>query len=243
MSLPYSRDITTFGPLPHLKLDIPTGKSKKAETSFTVAFVNPRYAATSQQYLIRAPGGYRKADEAKKLYLDRLIKSLKIDMDQILLSKGIRVIGPFKSYDEMTFDNKKIAIYTLEPEVSIDIGIVGKGKEGLGYTEEGIIKVQGNVYLILRESITSEKVWVKRFDLDPITKPYKLVAKMKQTRGAADIVLTAGIKEEDNSDLALAETLKIFYNNMGKKIWKHIDPEEWSKYLPQAKKLRKEKRY
>ena len=219
-TLPYSRDISSVKPL-SLKYHIPKGSGKQTQTPFTVAFVNPRYAASIQveyQSLIALQGmpfqqslWYRKADFAKPLYLGEALKALQTDMDQILLAKGIRTMGPFKSWDEMTFDNKKRAIYTLEPEVIIKVGINGQSMTSLGYHEEGMVTISGGASLILRESITTEKLWVKRFELEPVSKPYKLGVKSQYPRGQADIVFTGAIKEEDTSDIALNEALGAFY--------------------------------
>ena len=50
-------------------------------------------------------------------------------------------------------------------------------------------------------------------------------------------------KEKDDTDQVLAAALQEFYTALGDKLWRHIDSEEWSKYLAQAEDIRKGKRY
>jgi len=45
----YRRDISTYTPLPLLKLKTPTGETKKAETSYIVAFVAPSYETAMKE--------------------------------------------------------------------------------------------------------------------------------------------------------------------------------------------------
>lgn len=130
----YKRDISTFTPLPVLKLTVPQGDTKKAETPYMVAFLAPSYEAAmessvraNRDTILRiqnagiSPGAtdlYRRMDVAKVDYFDQVKKFLQKDLEQILLSKNIRVLGPFKGNGEMTFDEKKRAIYTFTPEIS-----------------------------------------------------------------------------------------------------------------------------
>ena len=261
----YQRDVSTFTPFPVLKLKVPRGEGKKAETYYTVAFVAASYesamekAMESQRQAIQqalqsgrgsSMGHYRRIDVAKVDYLDQIKKYLQTDLEQMLLAKNIRVSGPFKTMDEMTFDQKNRAIYSFTPEISINVDTQFKTTTGGGYIEEGNIIVNGVITFILRESLTGEKIWVKRLEAPSIVKPYKFLAKHKETYsvettlGFAGMPLTSSKNEEqDNTDQVLATALSEFYTALGEKLWIHIDPEEWSKYLDQAENLRKVKRY
>lgn len=267
----YRRDISTYTPLPLLKLKTPTGETKKAETSYVVAFVATHYETAmeevmkSQREAIQAfkrdyemaygvqtyrVHAYRRMDIAKHDYFDQVKKFLQTDLEQILLAKNVRVLGVFKTRDEMTFDEKKRATYAFTPEISINVDTKSKSSGGSPYVEEGDVIVNGVVTLTLRESITGEKLWVKRIEVSPIIKPYKFVAKYKEpyhiehTLGVMCVSISSGSGEErDDTDQALATALSEFYIALGDKLWRHIDPEEWGKYLDQAENLRKEKRY
>lgn len=262
----YERDISTFTPLSELRLNLPQGETKKVETTYMVAFLAPSYEASMQsaveaqrdsilQFQRTTEGKvglelYREMDVAKVDYLDQVKKTLQKDLEHILLSKNIRVLGPFKSHREMTFDEKKRAIYTFTPEISINVVPKFKSLSEQGYTEEGEIIVSGLVTFTLSESMTGEKLWVKRMEADPATKPYKFTAKYKetyhaeQTLGFAGIPLpSSSVDEKDNTDQVLASALSDFYSVLGGKLWKHVDPEEWGKYLDQARGLREQKRF
>ncbi|MFN3396682.1 MAG: hypothetical protein ACK4Z9_07830 [Thermodesulfovibrionales bacterium] len=266
----YKRDIS-YAPFSPVNLKVPTGEMKKAETPYMIAFVNPTYEASTvearksiqnqiealkRSYGDRfgglAPSGiYRRMDKAQIEYVDRIKEVFQADLEQILLAKNIRVLGTFKSRDEMTFDEKKRAIYTFTPEIRIDIKtsytVTNRANP---YIEKGEVIISGGIILVLRESITGEKIWVKRIDAPEARKPYEFVAKYKeplryeQTVGVVGVPLSGGpAGEKDNTDQVLASALSEFYTATGDKLWRHIDPEEWSKYLKQAESLREEKRY
>jgi len=241
-----------------LELAIPKGGTKKAESPFMVAFVKPSYEVTpvkvtpstldtyAKNIMTAYSGAYKKSDIAKEKYLDVLSESLKTDIDYMLLLKNIRVLGTFTSMDEMTFDQKKRAIYAFSPKITIVVDEQKIEDRSRGYSERGTFTVRGYITLLLYESITGEKLWVKRIEAQPVSKTYEFVAKFKEPiRVASDIdmLLVSGIEEKDTSDKALADALSEFYNLLVKKLWDHIDPEEWSKYLDQAENLRREKRY
>lgn len=107
------------------------------------------------------------------------------------------------------------------------------------------------VIFTLSESMTQEKLWVKRMEADPVTKPYKFIAKYKepyrieQTIGIAGIPIQASsaAADKDDTDQVLVSALSDFYSALGSKLSRHIDPEEWGKYLEQAKSLRDQKRF
>lgn len=265
LPMQYQRDVSNFTPLPNLKLKVPTQTGKKAETRYTVAVVALSYesamaesfnsqmkaAQAMQQAMLGGQvmfnGAYRKMDTAKTAYFEQVKKALQADLDQMLLAKNIRVTGPYKSREDMTFDEKKRAVYAFTPEIFLSVDTKIKNNSGgSGYIEEGDMVVNGIVTLYLRECITGEKIWVKRLDMDPVAKPYRMVAKFKAPRAQVaniDMMLKASVKEEDNTDVVFAEALSEFYSSFSDKLWKHIDPEEWEKYLSQAENLRKEKRY
>jgi hypothetical protein len=204
---------------------------------------------------------YRKIDVAQADYLDQVKKLLQKDLEQILLRKNIRVLGPFPDRDAMTFDEKKRAIYSFTPEIFIAVDTKPKiSRTGDMYHEEGDITVSGWLTFTLRETITGEKLWVKRLEADPVSKPYAITTKYKEpyqveVKTASRPYLLGiiplhsgedgqpGVVETDNSDQTLAAALSDFYAGLGDKLWRHIDPEEWEKYLDQAMQIRAGKRF
>lgn len=234
-----------------LNLEVPAG-AKKAAESFMVAVVMPQYEFGETG----AKGRPKKSDQVKKIYIDQVKKTLKEDMDYMLLQKGIRVLGPFPTHDEMTFDDKKRAIYALVPKINLAVIEQNQIQESDAvYNERGSFAVTGRITLELWESITKEKLWVKRIEAPNISKPYSIVKdtyteNVQKRRGGkvtlGDLLVGGMVQraeEKDDSDMALGYALSEFYKPLGRKLWDHIDPEEWEKYLSQASALRKEKRY
>jgi hypothetical protein len=245
-----------YVPPPDLSLKVPQGKKKVAKSSFMVAFVAPRFDTEMWQgyktpmamaaHNIGYIGPYRKMDLAKEPYFNAVQQSLLTDIEHVFLEKKIRVLGPFKNWDDMTFDDKKRAIYIFEPVIDIDVATEFTQGTDSGYSEKGYITINGDIEFTLRESITKEKLWVKRLEADEVKKPYKFIVKFKQPQFPTtnmSMIMAANIEEVDNTDEVLNAALSQFYAKLGDKIWKHIDPEEWEKYLAQANNLRKVKRF
>jgi hypothetical protein len=256
MPMRYGRNITVYEPMKEvsvikdLELAVPKGSAKKAESTFMVAFVQPTYEITPETYTANPYAGasvpYKKSDIAKQKYQDAIRDSLKTDLDYILLQKGIRVLGSFRSRDEMTFDQKKRAVYAFQPTIKIFIDEQKTEQTGRGYTENGLFTIRGYINLLLAESITGEKIWLKRIEAQPINRPYEFAAKFKEPSRVVtevDYLFASGVEEKDNSDKALAEALAEFYASLGKKLSDHIDTEEWERYLKQVADLRDVKRY
>lgn len=266
VAMAYKRDIS-YSPYSPVKLKVPPEGVKKAETSYMVAFVRPTFevsttqARSARQALIEGykMGGaavsglglYRKMDVAQNEYLDRIREVLQADLDKILLTKNIRVLGSFKSRDELTFDEKKRAIYAFTPVIRVDVRTSHSvANQANPYIEKGKIIVSGELTLTLCESITGEKVWIKRIDAPEVGREYELITRYKepfkyhQEFGVMGVPVTSSkMEEKDNTDQVLALTLSDFYEALGNSLLRHIDPEEWSKYLNQAESLRKQKQY
>jgi len=233
-----------------LELSVPESKKKSAE-KFMIAFVAPSYQEISGDTRSSSAPGMGKGDKEKFNYLRTLVNTMQADLEYILLNKGIRVLGTFPSLDEMTFDQKKRAIYSFIPKVNIHVTSNDQVQRGQVHIEAtGTYTVAGNIVMELRESMTGEKLWIKRLE-SPVaaTKPYRFVQKSPPPRGGslgdalAYAVVAGGIKNIDTTDVALAGAITDFYKELGKKFVDHIDSEEWAKYLEQAESLRKEKRY
>lgn len=101
--------------------------------------------------------------------------SMTKDFMEILTARGFGVRGPFNTYDEMTFPDKKDSdlILTAKFEINPDVSRVPLriDSDGAGFflnpSVETVVSVKGRIDLILSESLTNEKMWTKSVPITP----------------------------------------------------------------------------
>ena len=115
--------------------------------------------------------------------------------------------------------------------------------------------MHGSVSLALFEPLTREKVWIKRFDLEPYSEPYQtnVLEHYQEVRqglnGQSSVnvgnIFLNNIKPR-TADTQVSTTISIlnhFYQMAMKKMWDHLDPREIDSLKTDAEKLKKRKQY
>jgi len=143
----------------------PSTASPPGSAGLVVVIVNPNWADQS----IALQPTYRSFSAG-------FASSLGADFDKILLGKGIGATGPYGTYDDITYGDKKAANLALTPRVfltaTFDAGDpTPVGSDGFtDYFERKFsMTAQGFVEFVLVEALSREKLWVKKLDLDPVT--------------------------------------------------------------------------
>lgn len=204
----------------------------------TIAVVRPDWAressVTSQTYKNFAAG---------------FSSSLAADLDKILIAKGIKVSGPHASYDDITYSDKKSADLALTPTVFLTASemrfgapaLVGSGGV-VDYVERKFsFTLQGFVEFVLVESLSRQKLWVKKLELEPQqiqgVQAFAANVETDPTTGAAtrvDVgnVLYKGIEE------SIGDAMMKWYPVIAQKAWTYLDPEEMATLKPQVAEIR-----
>ena len=91
------------------------------------------------------------------------------DFMEILTTRGFGVRGPFNTYDEMNFPDKKDSdlILTAEFGIGLDTSAVRFKYYSGEWHAEGPVAVKGYIYLVISESLTNEKMWSKKVPVTP----------------------------------------------------------------------------
>lgn len=91
------------------------------------------------------------------------------DFMEILTARGFGVRGPFNTYDEMNFPDKKDSdlILTAEFGISLDTNAVRFKYYANKWHAEGPVVVKGSIYLVVSESLTNERMWSKKVPITP----------------------------------------------------------------------------
>src|ERR1035437_3052225 len=131
----------------------------------TIAVVNPTYkeaeSALGTELFLKVGKG--------------ISASMGTDLDKILIAKGLTTTGPFPSLDELTYSEKKDASLTLAPRVFVTAEIKYTTEahkvERVGRMERDfVMNVTGWVTFIMQESLSGQKMWIKKLELDSVRK-------------------------------------------------------------------------
>lgn len=169
-------------------------------------------------------------------------KNMSLDFQQILSARGFTVRGPFASYDEMAFPDKKGSDLVLQPTLEVSINqmniqpikhtsIIGQD----GYTLRGNTTVSGRVTLVVLESLSKERMWFKSIQLPDTSYEWET-----ETQTTMPGVL-------DPTDPVTAKTvgkvMEKYYGLVMSTAWKYLDPEEMRIVKTQADDIKKNKVY
>lgn len=170
-------------------------------------------------------------------------KNMSLDFQQLLSARGFTVRGPFGSYDEMTFPDKKGSDLVLQPtlEVSLDI-IEPKYKEHINilgsntYSLVGQAAIGGRITLSLMESLSKERMWFKSIDVPREVVSWEGEKEYNAPPNGADLSDPGIIKP-------LGPKLERLYAKIMQNAWSYLDPEEMKLIKKQAEEIKKKKIY
>jgi hypothetical protein len=178
-------------------------------------------------------------------------KSMVVDMDKIIVAKGMTVKGPYADIEDMTFPDKKSTDLTLTPKVFVIAQIKEDEEWQKDFNSRSMIKnfelsVSGWVAFEMREPLSGEKIWIKKLELDEVVEKGEVVAKMVSVTKPGDILPSSykpGEILHDNKPDAMADALKKQYPTIMEKFWTYINTEEILNLKAKTKEIRDLKRY
>lgn len=216
-----------------------------ASVKATIAVVNPHYKEAESTLI----------DPTYSKVAKGFSQSMAVDIDKVIVAKGMTVKGPFVDIEDMTFPDKKGTDLTLTPRVFITTQIKNSDWQVAGDRMERNfeMRVGGWVAFEMREPLSNEKIWIKKLELEDIVTNgvevyqavpfryewregllgrYKAVAEWK----TGDALYNGKID-------AMADTLKKVYPTIMEKFWTYINTEEILVLKTKTKEIRDLKRY
>jgi len=170
-------------------------------------------------------------------------KNMALDFQQILSARGFTVKGPFGSYDELTFPDKKGSDLVLQLTLEVRLDIINPvARKHIGiwspdsYSINGQAAIGGRVTLSLMESLSKERMWFKSIEI-----PREVVSFEGEKEYPAP---PSGI---DLSDPGIAKSLgpklEALYTKVMQASWNYLDPGEMQLVKKQADEIKKKKVY
>lgn len=208
----------------------PPSTAPPTSVKITLAVVAPNYP-DGDQYLSR---NYKKVSQG-------WAKSFATDLDKIIVAKGMTVTGNFDSLDLMTYPDKKNANLSLTPEFVVTQE-THKGHPSLkgGKVVTPVeVHLNGTVRLIMREPLSSEKIWIKTIPVDNLTESSEIVQEAEYTGNG---IIPGNIIYNGAED-SVANMIKKLYPSMMDTVWRYLDVQEIAVLKDKANEVRKLKRF
>ena len=231
----------------------PPQKKGVASVLATIVVVNPFYKEAESAF---AEALYSKVAKG-------FSASMGVDMDKVVIAKGMTVKGPYATLDEITYSDKKGSDLTLAPKVFITthtkyIGDLKyltyrneSGQEEVRGTREFEMNIGGWIAFVMQEPLSGEKMWIKKLELEDTVvrgiESYEATPQYTTYR-------TGCLNEIENSYLsgytlgklmydgkvdAMADMLKKIYPTIMEKCWTYIDADEIISLRENVKEIRK----
>lgn len=197
-------------------------------------------------------------------YKRRLVSSMVDSFNEIVVDKGFKVSGPYSTFDDITYTDKKTMYLAFTPdlEVYIDQKVASRDcVQSQNYCEDtGTIQVSGSLNVKLIEPLTKQAFMSKRINLGDITTTKEYVKRTYidgPQQGIVSMALTsaidaatdaAGVKKEpkpyvDNTDKVLADALNEFYANAMAKVDRYVSSEEILSFEKDVETVKELKRF
>ena len=184
--------------------------------------------------------------QGEKWVLYDQFKSLGNGMGQgflnLLTAKGFTVRGPFDSYDNIPFPDKKSSDLILIPTIEFSLNLLdAKFTPNLSmlhislntYNYTGKFVLSGKVNLVLRETTTRELMWAKSIEIPKIELPYNITS-----RSGGSLKYRAAYNGILND---VAKAIEKQYPTIMETVGKYLDPEEMRLVKKQAQELKEKK--
>ena len=173
-------------------------------------------------------------------YKDRLSKSMNMAFEDLILKKGFTIGGKYRTFDDMTYPDRKTTYMALIPivDINIDKKPIEHKSHRLYYSEKGEIQVSGELVVKMIEPLSKQMFITKRINLSDfnIRKPYTYEVQTKESNadgfGLGSMIsgtmdkASAPASLTDNTDKVLTEALNEFFQKAMPKIEKYISQEE-----------------
>ncbi len=224
-----SKTATSAVPRVPAKFDFsPPSRTEAGATAMTIALIRPIYITENAEYYV-AP-------------FPEMSSSMGNDFEEMLTAKGFKIRGPFRSRDEMVYNDKQSCDFAFIAEIDLQPTYNRKYKynSGMGaiiaasYNMTGEITLGGNLVLTASSPQYGEKIWKKNIALDKSTFTYTGSLKWDAVPSVAE-----ELKQDNTFYNLLSRELEKFYSKAMQLAWQQIDANEMKSVADQAKKADK----
>jgi hypothetical protein len=228
-----------------------------ASEDITIAVVNPDIDVLESAFRTDfLEGKYRPVGKG-------VSASMGVDVQNIMVGKGMTVKGPFAHKGDVTYSEKKNSHLMLIPEIFVEVQIkyipVEKADGTMSEPEEFLIggkqsdekawasrtfemRVKGYFSFRLQEPMSGETMWIKKIPLEEVVRRGQEVIEAQPDYNYGYYTVTNKVLVDQSND-TLADIMADYYQMVLTKFRKHIDLDELYDLKEKTAEIRKRKRY
>jgi len=205
---------------------------KEPQTSLVIGIVDPK---------TKVEGGKDSQE---------LARALSTSISEIISAKGFKLKGPYQSFDDITYRDKKMIYLAVRPTLTLKIKDKQQVVRHSLYNQvKGVLTVSGDLVISFEEPMTGQ-IFIKRrinlSDLDisvPYVREYQTRLSSGGLTGAVMDSATAPDTLVNTYDYAMSQVNNEIYKKVITKIAKYIDREEIISFKSDILKLKGLKRF
>jgi len=202
-------------------------------------------AANSQQYQANFISKYQQS------YANELSRTMNSEFWAMINRKGFKTKGPFESYNDINYRDKKSLYLVAVPKLELTINQKANSVncKRLFCSDSGAFQIGGELLVKMVEPLTEQTLLTKRINLSSFNISKQYLYQVQHTPGGNDLVgtaldkLTAPDVITDNTDKVLTEALNEFYRKAMTKIDVFLSSEELLSFSGEVDSLKTLKRY
>ena len=232
---------------------------QQQQTQYVIAIVKPEFAdlqteqsldpAHVQQARMKQKEELRQdynfAREFQGNYKARLVDAMKESLQELFSRKGFRTKGPYATFDDITYVDKKTIYLASVPSIKLYFDAKPTQQEcSLKFcSTEGQIQITGELTYKLIEPLTGQAMLNRRINLSNfgISKTYKHQSLTKS--GKIGTFSSTPPDLFTNADKVLVETINDFFAKAMEKLHQLISRVEIISFAGDVKQLKKTKRF
>lgn len=211
----------------------PKETAKPGSAGMIISFISPNYA-------------HEFAFGGTELF-KRFREAMGNDIEELIIAKGFNMKGPYTSFDEMIYDDKKRTDIAIGIEIAPSftaveghwqqhISILGPAYNS--YTYSGKASLIGKINLTGIEPLTNQKIWSKSVSIPNVENiQVETSAKYSSPLNGNQVLQDPSVYN------AIGKALQQQYAGIMDKISAHFNVEEFSSLKSQIKELKSRKGY
>ena len=253
-----------YAPIYKPAYDFEPPQQQSQPTGYTIGIVNAQFK------LVSIPERKFEINTAmSKKYVEDFIQAFSYGLEKIMTSKGITVAGPFESYEEMTYPQRKRCDFLIMPIVEVEVtsneltsvsqltkipGYSGPNGENYIYAT-WIYKTDSiaEIDYVIFDPLAKEKLERHKLKSDTIPKSVTTLLSEYSIRNNAGEVTKTGYRSLDmyegsypnyhNHEVIVGEILDAIYSDFMPRINELVSVEEFDHLMKYKEELEKKKRY
>lgn len=232
----------------------PPGGLPKLKESYTFLMLQPKeefyqpYSKGELKIQVSSNASLPRLSNESADDINRIISSfrysLKEDFKELLTARGFRLIGEAETQDAITFNQRELSIFSIQPVVRIELDdtidkdiIFPRQPKAFGNWEPGEVNgkliVKARVSIEVKEPLTWQLLWTKSVESQTYSEKYSFRWNYSEKSPGFPVV------GEDTRPQILANILGKLYNDVMNKFESYIDPNEFTLLNKQAQEIRK----